>query len=804
MGTELRLGFALGGGVSLGTFNGAALTEAIKLAVLRGTDRNEDPYDNVVIDVFSGASAGAMSLGIMLRGLVHRTSDQESAAQARLETEHGDEFRELSLEKQQLAVAAQVVQDIQEQIWVHEISLDRLLSEGERGGPSVRYTAGIFNRAAVEDIARKYFQFPDGIDLGRRRLLAERVLFACSLANLTPIVADARKELDASEIGFLGLADGMTSRTHRELRVFDLYFEPLAEDHSLGEEQHPSRWFRYHAGTKQDERLGSLLSPKAWKRIAATSVASGAFPLAFEPVVLERKEFEYGEKLWPKALGGEKSHRFTFVDGGTFNNEPIREAFRMASFIDAQGRGRNFERRIIFVDPSVSAEDPSMRVPVHQRYFLQDPNVFGGLDGYDLRRRSTLDRIVPQLGTLLGAILNEARVVEADKVFQTRKRFQLRRAIRGHLQATLAREPNTSALNGLIGFCREILEKDKKDMMIPAGSLEVAGELRRVIAEERDQFGAIRGERLAEAFLDNPGGASHKELWLCALAYVAVDLVMNLGGKIEENNLIAIAPFDLNVANPKSSKPIPLPGGAIAGFAGFTSEEPGKYETKVAKYCAKLFLEAGGLIKKVGGPQPSKFTAHQKAKFAKDLEEGMEALGNRISAVIKQSHLIDIVPGLDQAIAWFVSRVIKRKIDEATEIKAKTTEYEFRIQVPSEHYELDDRGFWDKDIKPVSIGDRQYLITYAQYASGGASPKWTGIHLTDDRKSIRIDQVGLFDGKFCSIRLPGAKKRNQANKCGYPIFMAVLKEADGDEENPLPASRWKVVDGALPLEETIF
>ena len=51
MGKTLRLGFALGGGVSLGSFCGAALSEVIKLAVLYGKDRNGQKYERVEVDV---------------------------------------------------------------------------------------------------------------------------------------------------------------------------------------------------------------------------------------------------------------------------------------------------------------------------------------------------------------------------------------------------------------------------------------------------------------------------------------------------------------------------------------------------------------------------------------------------------------------------------------------------------------------------------------------------------------------------------------------------------------------------------
>lgn len=39
MSKTLKLGFAMGGGVSLGTFSGAALTEVVKQAIVFGRDQ---------------------------------------------------------------------------------------------------------------------------------------------------------------------------------------------------------------------------------------------------------------------------------------------------------------------------------------------------------------------------------------------------------------------------------------------------------------------------------------------------------------------------------------------------------------------------------------------------------------------------------------------------------------------------------------------------------------------------------------------------------------------------------------------
>src|SRR5437899_4236493 len=342
MPTTLRVGFAMGGGVSLGTFCGGALSQALKLLIVHGRDAGGQPFARLEVDVFSGASAGALSLAAMLRALLARTGEQEATAAGKLQAEFGDHFNQLSPNARADLVAAQVVQDLQRQLWTEEIKLEKLLP-AEENAP-LRFEASVLERGAVDDIARRYLvQWQGtGIRFDGRRLLADRVLYACTLANLTPVIADARAEFPGSEIGFVGLNDGMRSHTHRDVRVFDLNF--VAQT-APGDERFPDRWCLYHDGPPQPGLIDDLKKPASWARIAATAIASGGFPFAFEPVVLPRKAFEYGPELWCRTFGlpvpenktdfdGQQSHPFSFVDGGTFNNEPIREAFRLASFVD--------------------------------------------------------------------------------------------------------------------------------------------------------------------------------------------------------------------------------------------------------------------------------------------------------------------------------------------------------------------------------------------------------------------------------------------------------------------------------------
>src|SRR5690606_23657843 len=177
----------------------------------------------------------------------------------------------------------------------------------------------------------------------------------------------------------------------------DLYFSRIGEDDPLGATEHPARWCRYHDGPESAGRIGSLRERRTWAKLAATALASGAFPFAFSPVVLKRRVYEFGP-LWPKALRDAKidEYPFTYVDGGMFNNEPIREAFRLAAFIDALDPGDHFDRRILFVDPNVRLPEDEFRVPVHRAFFLANPNIFGSLDGVDLVRRAPGPPRVPR------------------------------------------------------------------------------------------------------------------------------------------------------------------------------------------------------------------------------------------------------------------------------------------------------------------------------------------------------------------------------------------------------------------------
>lgn len=821
---ELRLAFAMGGGVSLGTFSGAALSEAIKAAVLGAGYTDPDTgkrvrYSRVVVDVFSGASAGAMSLAVMLRALAHRTPEQERAAEEALREELGDTaFNKLDPELRKDLTAAQAVQIAQETIWRDEVHIKHLLGGGPEGKRDLAHIGAIFDRFEVDRIARKFLLFPDAAianpgeadpkkrraDLSGRRLLGDRVLLACTISNLSAIQVNAASEfLKKGDAGLRGLADAAASKCHAELRVFDLRFRsPGAgiDPDFADETRNPGRWCRYHEGDENQGTIGDLRLVRTWKKIAATAIASGAFPFAFEPVVLTRRKHEFGDD-WPfdpKAAETEE-FQFSYVDGGTFNNEPIREAFRLSAFADAGSLPDSFDRLVVFVDPFADASAPSYRVPVHREYFFQDPNFLGRIDGFDLERCSSLDRLAPHAGTVLAAIMNESRVNEANRISKTVNRFEQRSAMRAALLGPLTAKPERATMIGLRDFCSGTLARIRKNVQVPPGRMSLGDELDRVILED-----GLKLPRDDDSLEDvctrpDPENIADAGLWQQALSSVALDLVMDMTGKSSAGRLIAITPR-LNPDDP-NDEPFDLPGGALHGFAGFCSKVNRDYEIRLGKLCTRKVMQVFGLLDKTTGPAEPlpKFSKQEREAFARDLSLGIDGIGARVSKLMTQSHIIQILPGLDNMVLWFVGNYLKKSLRAMAEPPPPTRSFEFRIAVPDGAFELDGRGIMN-DVKPVRIpdGGPRFLVTYGRVDGRG---RWTGPNFDEAAQVLNVDINGAWSS-FCSIELPRPAECDAADGQANPRFELTLDKA-ADKGKRIGRKRWVADCGVKSLEDVL-
>lgn len=823
MGKTLKLGFAMGGGVSLGTFSGAALSETIKQAVLNAGYTDETgqfkPYKNIVIDIFSGASAGSMSLAIMLRGLAYQSPAELKRAREKLENDTSINFAGLEKDKQDLVVVAQVVQDLQEDIWINEINIDKLLGTTTEQKTELIFEAGLLRKGALEDISKKYFDLRDAFSTGfeGRMILAERVLFGSTLSNLTGLIFDGNKNNAAARsANYIGATDAFTSRGHKEFRVFDLFFKKQVKNEIRNNpEEFPPKWLRYHLGESENGYLGNICQASTWSRIVATSIACGSFPFAFEPTVLERFRFEYGDE-WPKELDQEictlatgrtdqLSYPFTYIDGGAFNNEPVREAFRMAAFLDAEDT-TDFDRVIVFVDPSVKENTVNFRIPVHQQFTVKDPRKFlGVLDGHDVIQKSSLDRLLPHIGSLISMLADEGRLNENNRISYVSELFE-KKANYQQIFLTLIDSAIVSAdmINELRNQIITCLNAERMNALLPNGSITLFGELTRVVKENPGDLNL--DAQMIKEFADNGLEGidiNTYPLLLKGLFYVLLDFLLNLAGKNKNDKIVAIAPI---IDNAGVLEVTNLPGSYLQAFSGFTSKRPNIFAASLAKYCSqRLLKELKILSTSFLLPAIPVWKDEDQKAFEQEFKGKLADINTRIDNLFLNASFIDVFAGVDKFILSKLSKAVKDALEEIQLKDAPYYSFSFKIEVPDKSFEIDGRENFN-DAEPIKLNGKLFLITelYYYYSRKDKSMCWQGIH--EQNGALVIDRDGfaaLGDRAFCKIELPSNSQVQKANLLPNPVF-TFGPLGDTHRGTTIDHENWKIEPGIKILEKDLL
>jgi predicted acylesterase/phospholipase RssA len=256
----------------------------------------------VELDVVTGASAGAMTTA-----LVARATMLDPGARALLH-----------------------------RAWVDEIDIRHLLREPASNA--------LLSRATVERIARECLTTP----VARRPApWAPDVLYlSVMLANMTGIDYELEDRL-AQRGRFI-------NTFHADRRRFRLGERAPAIDPATGRPD-------LDLDTREPRRVNTVDDPETWVRLRDAAVASGSFPLAFPPVMLPTDRAE----LFGSAMR-EPPARFCYVDGGLFNNEPIREAVQLA--LEADGGELEPDRIFVLVDANLNRS--SVRLDLDDRLAL--------------------------------------------------------------------------------------------------------------------------------------------------------------------------------------------------------------------------------------------------------------------------------------------------------------------------------------------------------------------------------------------------------------------------------------------------
>lgn len=426
---KLKVAVVMGGGWSLGAFSGGAVWELVH-QLHANLDRGE--FDRCEIDVLAGAGAGALTAAVLLRTLANPEGFGAAAAVARV----GEALREA---------------------WLEGADFSRLMRR------TAMRKASLLDRGAMDDLATELLAWPAG-QPAQPVLLGERVLLAVTLLNFNgvPVRPSNTPALPA----------GVTTTAFRDRRVFSFVFAETPRA--------PMHRGRRFAGPR-------IADPDAWREVAATAVASGAFPIAFEPVVLQRYRQEYGP-LWPEELADRDEFPFTYGDAGTFNHRPLHDAMELIAAQDAGEDPDAIERALIFVDPNLSGSKHAFGLKFHLPYMVSGD-----------RADSDRHEVVPaDPAAHLVAITNRFGVLARHQstfedfigTANTNRRLARRAELRGLIEDLAARLAASGDATALADVIQSRLEPGTEDRDGPAAA--PAGRLAAALMTMIDEVADLR------------------------------------------------------------------------------------------------------------------------------------------------------------------------------------------------------------------------------------------------------------------------------------------------------------------------
>ncbi len=325
---QTHLAIAMGGAVSLGSFEAGILAEMTRRLEAHNRSGESPRY---VIDVLAGASAGSMSLAMMANELYDPSWDVASP-------EYADTC-------------------VYFQAWVTKIKALGLI----RGDREVKlhddpfifdendlYTISNESLKSTLKLKRDIKDYKSKLIESADHPATEPPLLPGNRGNTRLSLAPETMAIGMTLSAMEGLTRGVSFQGSGQTMLLE---QPFFDDRR--------RFVLNGYGRRLSLMLGTGLDVN-WNDVALTSIASGAFPFAFEPVRLRRhrSEYEYPPREFDN---GTEFHTYTYVDGGFFDNDPLQLARSMATEVDRSTQEGpaglyqpNRERLFIYLAPQVA------------------------------------------------------------------------------------------------------------------------------------------------------------------------------------------------------------------------------------------------------------------------------------------------------------------------------------------------------------------------------------------------------------------------------------------------------------------
>lgn len=297
---KLKVGFIMGGGVSMGSFSAGALKYTLDSFK---ENLNKDAYTSCEVDVFTGSSAGSVTLALSIIDQLKGSNEDDSwLKRLWVSKDEGLDIQTLSpkgtINHKRIALFHDdIIDNIKERILKEEV-------------PRFKNSSDIFS---------------------------DQVILGMTLTNLVGIKRDLRDTLVDEDNNLSSSLkygkDALINYSSADYR----YFRIKLDDETGG-----------YVVKDQFNEIG-YNSKEGWSVLMSTAAASGAFPLAFAPKKLKRTKEEY-KRFWPYE---DKNKDFIYSDGGLFNNSPIDHALHLANELDQ--KDDNYDRVFIFIDPIIGS-----------------------------------------------------------------------------------------------------------------------------------------------------------------------------------------------------------------------------------------------------------------------------------------------------------------------------------------------------------------------------------------------------------------------------------------------------------------
>lgn len=635
----VRIALVMGGGVSLGSFSSGALAELVRLLQTSPARRAGDVQVRPEIDVMTGASAGAMTLAILLRYLQDGAGWDEIAR-------------------------------AQRECWVEGVGIDYPADDPRQLLPDLRdhRTPSLLRDEPIAALRRRHVERPFAASGQPSPLLGETVLVSFALSNLNGV--DIRAPWQTIRPENQGGDDALVTTFFEDRIRFRFDKQDLAP------------------ATRFDERTSAWClgrDPQAWGRLGEAATASGAFPAAFPPRRLRRTRQELGP-LWPEQLQDADEFDFTYIDGGVFCNEPLKEAIELAAFRDAGLDPDSYERVFVLIDPHLSGTSASMALGFDHPLGLEETlDDRGRVTAQALLQGGYAHQLVSVLARTAASVAGQAAFRDWIKMARTNNRLEWSSQMQ-ELLGALAASVGAAELPALAERVGGVLAGMYRDRAAHAPTGTPPAEA----ALARDRAALARGMTASlEALPDE-----RRQL----LVDMAL-LLRNVAGLRDKRRLRFVAITPWSVPEPR---PVRLAGNFMGNFGGFFHRPWRAHDHAAGRWVAYQVLTAqiGDAAPLIGDAQPPEGAAarptlprdpdyQQVARPARALFEDVvhDHLENVVSAV-------GVPDWIDHAVASHLTSTLTKALG-----RSGTTRYlVLRILLPQQ-------GWEDLGLEPTELCD---------------------------------------------------------------------------------------------------